>query len=72
VSADSYIEPFYQAREKLFAEAGWYPDGGYPPNTLLVVARLVRPEFMIEIEAVAAAALNPALNQTSAHLGRRC
>jgi enamine deaminase RidA (YjgF/YER057c/UK114 family) len=55
VAADSYIELFYQAREKLFAEAEWYPDGGYPPNTLLVVARLVRPEFMIEIEAVAAA-----------------
>jgi 2-iminobutanoate/2-iminopropanoate deaminase len=54
VSAPEYVEGFYQAREKLFAENGWYPDGGYPPNTLLVVARLVRPEFMIEVEAVAA------------------
>lgn len=54
VSAPPLIEQFYQVREKLFAEL--YPDGDYPPNTLLVVSRLVRPEFMIEIEAVAARA----------------
>jgi 2-iminobutanoate/2-iminopropanoate deaminase len=53
MSSDSYVEPFYQAREKIFG-ADWYPGGGYPPNTLLVVARLVRPEFMLEVEAVAA------------------
>jgi 2-iminobutanoate/2-iminopropanoate deaminase len=52
VSDPAYIEAFYQAREKLFAEL--YPAGDYPPNTLLVVSRLVRPEFMVEIEAVAA------------------
>jgi 2-iminobutanoate/2-iminopropanoate deaminase len=52
VSEPGYIEAFYQAREKLFAEL--YPAGDYPPNTLLVVSRLVRPEFMVEIEAVAA------------------
>jgi 2-iminobutanoate/2-iminopropanoate deaminase len=54
VSSSALIEPFYQVREKLFAEL--YPEGSYPPNTLLVVSRLVRPEFMVEIEAVAARA----------------
>jgi 2-iminobutanoate/2-iminopropanoate deaminase len=52
LSSADLVGPFYQVREKLFAD--WYPDGGFPPNTLLVVARLVRPEFMVEIEAVAA------------------
>lgn len=47
----SLIGPFYETREKLFAE--FYPDGGYPPNTLLVIDRLVRPELLIEIEAIA-------------------
>ena len=28
--------------------------GGYPPNTLLIVDRLVREEFLIEVSAVAA------------------
>jgi enamine deaminase RidA (YjgF/YER057c/UK114 family) len=30
-----------------------FPAGKYPPNTLLVVNRLVKPEFLIEIEAIA-------------------
>jgi enamine deaminase RidA (YjgF/YER057c/UK114 family) len=40
----------YRAREfpKLFA------GGAYPPNTLLIVDRLVREEFLIEVSAVAA------------------
>jgi enamine deaminase RidA (YjgF/YER057c/UK114 family) len=45
------IEPFYAVRESLFATL--YPAGEYPGNTLLVVSRLVRPEFLIEIEAIA-------------------
>lgn len=49
VSVDT-IDVFYQAREELFASL--YPEGGYPPNTLLVVDRLVRPEFRVEIEGV--------------------
>lgn len=48
-SAD--IDRFYTARERLFAEL--YPDGSYPPNTLLVVSRLVRPELRVEVEAIA-------------------
>jgi len=46
------IHDFYRVREVLFADL--FPDGVYPGNTLLVVSRLVRPEFLIEIEALAA------------------
>jgi enamine deaminase RidA (YjgF/YER057c/UK114 family) len=45
------IPGFMKAREEVFAAR--YPRGGYPPNTLLVVSRLVRPEFLVEIEAMA-------------------
>ncbi len=40
----------YRTREfpKLFK------DGAYPPNTLLIIDRLVREEFLIEVSAVAA------------------
>jgi len=31
-----------------------FPDGRYPPNTLLVVDRLVQEPFLIEVQAVAA------------------
>ena len=31
-----------------------FPGGVYPPNTLLIVDRLVREEFLIEVAAVAA------------------
>ena len=31
-----------------------FPDGRYPPNTLLMVDRLVREPFLIEVQAVAA------------------
>ena len=31
-----------------------FPHGGYPTNTLLIVDRLVREEFLIEVSAVAA------------------
>jgi enamine deaminase RidA (YjgF/YER057c/UK114 family) len=31
-----------------------FPDGVYPPNTLLIIDRLVHPELLLEIEAVAA------------------
>ena len=30
-----------------------FPGGQYPPNTLLVIDRLVKPEFLLEIEAIA-------------------
>ena len=46
------ISDFYRVREELFATL--YPDGKYPPNTLLVIGRLVRPEFLIEVQCAAA------------------
>jgi 2-iminobutanoate/2-iminopropanoate deaminase len=49
------IEGFMRARGEVFP--GYFPDGVYPPNTLLVVSRLVQPELLVEIEAMA---VNPA------------
>jgi enamine deaminase RidA (YjgF/YER057c/UK114 family) len=31
-----------------------FPDGRYPPNTLLVVDRLVQEQFLVEVQTVAA------------------
>ena len=39
-------------RERNYAK--FFPDGKYPPNTLLIVDRLVREEMLLEISAVAA------------------
>jgi enamine deaminase RidA (YjgF/YER057c/UK114 family) len=50
VGADN-IDEFMEARKAMFAEI--FPDGGYPPNTLLVVARLVEARFAVEVEAFA-------------------
>jgi enamine deaminase RidA (YjgF/YER057c/UK114 family) len=49
-SADS-IPTWMSARSALFPKL--FPGGKYPPNTLLVIDRLVKPEFMLEIEAIA-------------------
>ena len=46
------IEGFMTVRKELFPKL--YPSGQYPPNTLLVVDRLVGEHFLIEIEAIAA------------------
>jgi enamine deaminase RidA (YjgF/YER057c/UK114 family) len=45
------VQPFKQARTELFPQI--FPNADYPPNTLLVVARLVREEFLVEVKAVA-------------------
>jgi len=50
VSAEE-IDQFFEIRERLFPDL--FPEGEYPPNTLLVVDRLVRPELRIEVEAIA-------------------
>ena len=50
VGADN-IPEFMTARTAAYAE--FYPDGEYPPNTLLVVARLVEERFTVEVEALA-------------------
>ena len=51
VGRDS-VQPYIAARTDLYPEI--FPDGDYPPNTLLVIDGLVREEFLLEIKAVAA------------------
>ena len=55
------IGAYMKARQEVFP--GYFPDKVYPPNTLLVVSRLVRPELLIEIEAMA---VRPAGNKRAA------
>ena len=45
------IAGFMSARAEVFPR--YFPNGAYPPNTLLIVSRLVRPELLVEIEAMA-------------------
>jgi enamine deaminase RidA (YjgF/YER057c/UK114 family) len=45
------IPTWFTARSALFPKL--FPGGKYPPNTLLVIDRLVKAEFLIEIEAIA-------------------
>jgi len=45
------IPEFMKARAETFPRL--FADGAYPPNTLLVVSGLVRPELLVEIEAMA-------------------
>jgi 2-iminobutanoate/2-iminopropanoate deaminase len=45
------IPAWMSARSELFPKL--FASGAYPPNTLLVVSRLVKPEFLIEVEAIA-------------------
>jgi 2-iminobutanoate/2-iminopropanoate deaminase len=54
VTSQDHVQGFYRVRQELFAEL--YPSGKYPGNSLLVVVALVKPEFLIEIEAIAAIA----------------
>lgn len=46
------IPKFMQFRMREFPRM--FPDGGYPPNTLLMVDRLVKEPFLIEVQTVAA------------------
>jgi 2-iminobutanoate/2-iminopropanoate deaminase len=46
------LEAFAEARRGVYAEH--YPDGSFPPNTLVFVSGLARPELLIEIQAIAA------------------
>ena len=55
------IPGFMKARSEVFPS--YFADGAYPPNTLLVVSRLVHPELLVEIEAMA---VRPARTATPA------
>ena len=46
------LEGYHKKRSEIFSRI--FPKGGYPANTLLVIERLAREEFLIEIKAVAA------------------
>jgi enamine deaminase RidA (YjgF/YER057c/UK114 family) len=46
------IPKFMAWRQREFPRL--FANGAYPPNTLLIVDRLVREEFLIEVSAVAA------------------
>lgn len=49
VTAREHLSAYMTARDELFAE------GEPPASTLVIVAGLARPEFLVEIEATAAA-----------------
>jgi enamine deaminase RidA (YjgF/YER057c/UK114 family) len=46
------LAEYQRARSELYAEI--YPDGAYPPATLVFVAGLVSENLLIEVEAIAA------------------
>ena len=48
----SSIEPYRQARTEILENA--FPEGDYPPSTLVVVDGLARDEYLVEVKAVAA------------------
>ena len=47
-----WIPAFMEYRKREFPKL--FPDGKYPPNTLLMVDRLVREDFLVEVHAIAA------------------
>jgi enamine deaminase RidA (YjgF/YER057c/UK114 family) len=46
------IPKFMAYRKREFPR--FFPDGAYPPNTLLMVDRLVQEPFLVEVQAIAA------------------
>jgi enamine deaminase RidA (YjgF/YER057c/UK114 family) len=46
------IPKFFEFRLREFPKM--FPDGVYPPNTLLIVSRLVEEPFLVEVQTVAA------------------
>jgi enamine deaminase RidA (YjgF/YER057c/UK114 family) len=46
------IPKFMQYRLREFPRL--FPGGAYPPNTLLIIDRLVKAEFLIEVQTIAA------------------
>ena len=52
LKSESNIEDFMRIRANLFSE--FFKTKEFPPNTLLVVSRLVHESFLIEVETIAA------------------
>jgi enamine deaminase RidA (YjgF/YER057c/UK114 family) len=46
------IAKFYAWRQREYPKM--FPDGKYPPNTLLIIDRLVQEQFLIEVQTIAA------------------
>jgi enamine deaminase RidA (YjgF/YER057c/UK114 family) len=46
------IPKLMQFRQRAFPN--YFPNGAYPPNTLLIIDRLVQEAFLIEVQAIAA------------------
>lgn len=46
---DDSLPAFRHVREQVFQE--WFPDGRYPPSTLLIVSGLAGPELKVEVAA---------------------
>jgi enamine deaminase RidA (YjgF/YER057c/UK114 family) len=64
------IAGFMKARQEAFPT--YFPTKVYPPNTLLVVDRLVRPELLVEIEAMAVRERKPSSKKRApSRRGRR-
>jgi enamine deaminase RidA (YjgF/YER057c/UK114 family) len=57
-----HIEPFMKLRAELFPQL--FGGHRFPPNTLLMVDRLVKEDFLIEVEAVAYAVPDGAMQQS--------
>ncbi|MEM7531607.1 MAG: hypothetical protein AAF639_05500 [Chloroflexota bacterium] len=43
-------QPWFDARDAVYAEH--FPQGNYPPNTLLIISGLVQPAMKVEISAI--------------------
>lgn len=56
------IEIFMRVRAELFPQL--FGGHQFPPNTLLVVDRLVKEDFLFELEAVVSGDVNAAMKQT--------
>lgn len=47
----AHVSEFYRVRAQVFPEL--FTTAECPPNTLLIVQRLVQPEFLLEVEGIA-------------------
>ena len=45
------VSKFYKWREREYPKM--FPNGKYPPNTLLIIDRLVQEQFLVEVQTIA-------------------
>lgn len=50
IVGDDARDRWYRARDAVYERL--YPTGAYPPNTLLIITGLAKPEFRVEVSAV--------------------